>query len=220
MARGNIGKLLALLAPVVDAGLIDDNQAAIAMQRYMQAEPPNFQGPQGLVRYQGQPNGQVVQPQAAPELEKKGCGGGERGAFGNYAAAGLLRFVSTGPNAFDDDSITVSGDDLPEDSILLVVSHRTAAGAAVDSGDTVIQAILADNIPAAVGDGGTSLALADIRLFNATGVSIQHSASKELKVQVQFGPNSTPNDVLLIQALSRGLNSLAKQMCLPSRWRR
>lgn len=142
-----------------------------------------------------------------------GCGGGERGSFGAYAPAGTLVFESTGANDTDEDSISVTGDNLPGDSLILFVSHRTAGGVDVPRDNVIVTSIKADNQPVPIGDGGAPAALADISEFNATGLSTQVRARKTLTVSVQFGPNSANGDKLIAVVMAKGALSLRDAMC-------
>lgn len=145
-----------------------------------------------------------------------GCdcdGSGERGAFGAFAPAGLIKIRSTGPSAAVDGSVSVTGDSLPADSVLLIVSYRTAAGVALPRDTVIVSAIRADNKPAPVGDNGIPGGILDISEFNAPGSAIMMSAKNRLTVTVQFPASSAANDEIWIAVLSRGQMSTRAEMC-------
>lgn len=145
-----------------------------------------------------------------------GCdceGGGERGAFGAYAPAGLIKIRSTGASSKVDGTISITGDSLPADSIILIVSYRSAAGVALPRDTLIVTNIKADNKPAPVGDNGIAGSILDISEFNAPGSAVMMSAKNKLLVEVQFPGTSAANDEVWIAVLSRGQMSTKAEMC-------
>lgn len=145
-----------------------------------------------------------------------GCdcqGSGERGAFGAFAPAGLIKIKSTGASSKVDGTISITGDSLPADSIILMVRYRDAAGAALPRDNLIVTNIKADNKPAPVGDNGIAGSIIDISEFNAPGTAIMMSAKNKLLVEVQFPATSAANDEVWFAVLSRGQMSTRAEMC-------
>lgn len=140
-----------------------------------------------------------------------GCGGGT--PFADYAPAGILRFVSTGPGSVVTASVDVTGSNLPADSVVVLGAHVNAAGVPLPTGDAVVQQFTSDNQPSALGNGGASLALADLNNQNAPAIAIQRRATRTFSAIVQFPTASAANDVIILQALAKGSRFLAVESC-------
>lgn len=155
----------------------------------------------------------MAAPSPSYNRSSSGCGCGGGGPFNDYAPAGLLRFVSTGPGSVVNATVDVTGSNLPADSVVVIGAHTNAAGTPLPIGDAVVVQFTSDNQPSALGNGGASLALADLGNQNAPAIAIQRRATRTFSAVVQFPTASVANDVLTLQVLAKGSRFLAVESC-------
>lgn len=157
----------------------------------------------------------MAAPSVSPSYGRSGggCGCGGGAPFAEFAPAGLLRFVSAGPGSVVTSAVDVVGSNLPADSVVVIGSFANAAGVPQPIADATVVQFNSDNQPSALGNGGASLALADLNLQNAPAIAIQRKATRTFSATVQFPAASVAGDVLTLQVLAKGSRFLALESC-------
>jgi hypothetical protein len=132
------------------------------------------------------------------------CGSGP---FGGYGTAGMVMIESTGANSIATGTMDITGADLPAGSILVLDSNVNGR---------FVTDVLSDGITNNLGAIGASFQLMSLANNNAPGIYLQTSATKTLKVQVQFTAASAAGDRVYVQVLAKGGGFLNKQSCAVS----
>lgn len=152
-------------------------------------------------------SGSVAYNQTAGADGSCGCSDGA-GPFAGYAGAGLLEIgplTAAGAQVFAG-NIDVAGADLPPGSIMVI-------DRVVGTGARSIVQIQSDSIPQAIGQNGVGLAIANLNNQNAPGIYLALNTTRNLSVQVAFGPTAAVGDTIVFQLLSKGGRSVQSQAC-------